>query len=53
MVDDKHVKRRSNALSTGSMGANGKMNSDSDREHKIRLRVSNQKAYVWDVEGTC
>ncbi|TFK84520.1 tRNA-intron endonuclease catalytic domain-like protein [Polyporus arcularius HHB13444] len=26
------------------------MTSDSDREHKIRLRVSNQKAYVWDVE---
>ena len=27
------------------------MASDSDREHKIRLRVSNHKAYVWDVEG--
>ncbi|RPD59130.1 tRNA-intron endonuclease catalytic domain-like protein [Lentinus tigrinus ALCF2SS1-7] len=26
------------------------MASDSDRDHKIRLRVSNQKAYVWDVE---
>ena len=28
------------------------MASDSHFDHKVPLRVSNQKAYVWDVEGT-
>lgn len=27
------------------------MASDSDIDRKIQLRVSNDKAYVWDVEG--
>ena len=27
------------------------MDSDFDLEDKIQLRVSNHKAYVWDVEG--
>lgn len=28
------------------------MASDSNLDHKVPLRVSNQKAYVWDVQGT-
>ena len=49
VVDDKQA--GAHPLRRDIAGAWIKMASDSDREHKIRLRVSNHKAYVWDVEG--